>query len=148
MNPDVLAAIPHRPPFLFLDEIAECTPELAVGLRTLRANEPHYAGHYPGNPITPGVLLCEACFQTAAYYLVKHPPDGLVPGPELTPVLSRIEVAKFKRMAKPGETLRIEVRRRESKAGFHFLSGKVTSAGKTVLTCDFVLALLPPGAEA
>lgn len=140
--PAVTEVIPHRPPFLFVDEIVTCDAAGATGRRTLRADEPHYAGHYPGNPITPGVLLCEACFQVGAYYLAQKllGEGGSALGK--TPVLSRINEAKFKQMAKPGDTIDIAVKFEQTTAGFHFLNAKVTSGAKTVLTCSFVLALL------
>ena len=56
---EVLGRIPHRPPFLFIDEIVAEGPEGLVARRTWRPEEDFYQGHYPGAPITPGVLLCE-----------------------------------------------------------------------------------------
>ena len=67
--PPVTDLIPHRPPFLFLDEIVIQTPDGLVARRTWRAEEDFYRGHYPGAPITPGVLLCEAVFQAAGCHL-------------------------------------------------------------------------------
>ena len=64
--PAVTDLIPHRPPFLFVDEIVSHDDLGLVAKRTWRAEEDFYRGHYPGAPITPGVLLCEAVFQTAA----------------------------------------------------------------------------------
>ena len=57
-NPTVLQLIPHRPPFLFVDEIVSESPDSLVARRTFRADEDFYKGHYPGAPITPGVILC------------------------------------------------------------------------------------------
>jgi len=65
----VKATIPHREPFLFVDEILERAEGRIVTQRLVRADEPHFAGHYPGSPLMPGVLLCEACFQTGAMLL-------------------------------------------------------------------------------
>ena len=61
--------IPHRPPFLFVDEIVSESADGLVARRAFRAEEDFYKGHYPGAPITPGVLLCEAVFQAAACYM-------------------------------------------------------------------------------
>ena len=60
--------IPHRPPFLFVDEIVSESADGLVARRTFRAEEDFFKGHYPGAPITPGVLLCEAVFQTGALF--------------------------------------------------------------------------------
>ena len=67
--PEIIDLIPHRPPFLFVDRIVSQSADGLVAARTWRAEEDFYQGHYPGAPITPGVLLCEAVFQSAACYL-------------------------------------------------------------------------------
>lgn len=139
---DVPATIPHRPPFLFLDSVSELTETRIVGSRTFHAEEPFYAGHYPGNPITPGVLLCEACFQTGAVFLVKRMEKVGQTAAGLTPVLSRIGEARFKQMVKPGDTITIEVEFKETVSIFHFLRGKIVKDGKVAMTIDFALALV------
>lgn len=138
---DIYRTIPHRPPFLFIDEVVEVTERGAKARRHIRADEAHFAGHYPGNPIMPGVLLCEAVFQTAAVFLSRQ----FVSEQEketVTPVLSRIVDARFKRMVKPGDTLDIEVELQDVKAGFHFMRGKITRGGQTVLTLECALVML------
>ncbi|MFM8904345.1 MAG: hypothetical protein ACKOIB_03735, partial [Verrucomicrobiota bacterium] len=78
MPTDVQATIPHRPPFLFLDRVDELRADGAVCSRTFRAEEPFYAGHYPGNPITPGVLLRDswADLQKAGVKVLGVSTDG------------------------------------------------------------------------
>ena len=119
-----------------------------VGLRTFRADEPFYAGHYPGNPITPGVLLCEACFQTGAVFLVKRMESAGQGAEGLTPVLSRIGEARFKQMVRPGDTIRIEVEYKETVSIFHFLRAKILKEGKVAMTIEFALALVDEKARA
>ena len=70
LDESVKQALPHRPPFLFVDRIVEQGEGRIVTERTFRADEAFFAGHYPGSPLTPGVLLCEACFQTGAILLM------------------------------------------------------------------------------
>jgi 3-hydroxyacyl-[acyl-carrier-protein] dehydratase len=140
---DVYRAIPHRPPFLFVDEIVSERPDGMVARRTFKAEDFFYAGHYPGNPITPGVILCEAAFQTAAVFLVRKLVAQGQSSTGLTPVLSRIGEAKFKRIIKPGDTVEIDVTEKETVQQFHFLRGVLRKDGKPVLTLEFALALLP-----
>ncbi|MFO7726551.1 MAG: 3-hydroxyacyl-ACP dehydratase FabZ [Oceanipulchritudo sp.] len=139
---DVLKTIPHRPPFLFIDRILEVSDRGAVAEREIRSEEPHFEGHYPGNPLMPGVLLCEAVFQTAAVYMMKHFGGEGVDGQDRTPVLARIVEAKFKQMVRPGETIRIEATFKETLSRFHFMRGRVLVNGKAALTVEFALALL------
>ncbi|MDR2982244.1 MAG: beta-hydroxyacyl-ACP dehydratase [Puniceicoccales bacterium] len=142
MQQEVLDTIPHRPPFLFVDDIVELREQGATCRRTLRADEFFYQGHYPGNPITPGVLLCEAVFQTGAIYLVKKLQAEGSDATGKTPVLCRIEEAKFKNMVFPGDTITIEVTMGEKMQSFYFMSGKILKDGKAVLTIRYALALI------
>jgi 3-hydroxyacyl-[acyl-carrier-protein] dehydratase len=139
---EILKTIPHRPPFLFLDEIVEIREDGATCKRTIRMEEPQFEGHYPGNPIMPGVLLCEACFQAGAIFLAKQIEKEGRSLNDVTPVLSRIGEAKFKQMVKPGDEITIDVRMKETVSKFHFMKGKVLKEGKPALTIEFALAML------
>lgn len=139
MIEEVYRAIPHRPPFLFVDEIVEVQENSATARRTVRPDEPFFEGHYPGNPIMPGVLLCEAVFQTGAVLLVRtvtREREGL------TPVLTRIKDARFKNIVRPGDELAIQVSLTETMGQFYFLRGSIQAGGKKILTIDFGLAMI------
>lgn len=142
MNDDIYRTIPHRPPFLFVDEIVEVRDDGATTRRTVRADEYFFEGHYPGNPIMPGVLLCEAVFQSGAIYLVKKLETSGESAENKTPILSRITDARFKNMVKPGDEVQIEVTHKETMKQFHFMRGVIRKEGKTVLTIEFALALI------
>ena len=144
---EIYRMIPHRPPFLFIDEIVEIREDGATCKRTIRMEEPQFEGHYPGNPIMPGVLLCEACFQTGAIYLAKQIEKEGRSLKDVTPVLSRISDAKFKQMVKPGDEVLIEVTMKETLSKFFFLTGKVLKDNKPALTIGFALAMLESEAE-
>jgi 3-hydroxyacyl-[acyl-carrier-protein] dehydratase len=145
-SPTVLQLIPHRPPFLFVDEIVSESPEALVAKRTFRADEDFYKGHYPGAPITPGVILCEAVFQTGALYLAR-----VMAGqgaPEGVPLMAKITDVRFRNPVFPGETIVIEVRKKDTLGGFTMMSGSVKSGEKRVLTVDFAVTWKTPEAKA
>ena len=97
--------IPHRDPFLFLDEIVELEPgQRAVAIKEVRPEEPHFQGHFPGQPIMPGVLIVEALAQAGAVAALSLPENQgkLV-------LFAGIDGVRFKRPVTPGDTLRLEV---------------------------------------
>ncbi len=136
--------IPHRPPFLFVDEIVAETPESLTAKRTFRAEEDFYKGHYPGAPITPGVILCEAVFQTGALYMARQAQAaGLKPG-EGVPLLAKISDVRFRSPVYPGDTITIEVKKKDALGGFTMMSGSVKNGDKRVLSVEFSVAWKAP----
>jgi 3-hydroxyacyl-[acyl-carrier-protein] dehydratase len=150
MSDNVTDLIPHRPPFLFVDEIVSETADSLVAKRTFRANEFFYEGHYPGQPITPGVLLCEAVFQTGALLMAKRAKAaGAAAGEQGgVPLLARVSDVKFRNPVFPGDTVELSVKIKEVMGGFTMMSGAITSAGKRVLSVDFAVAWKTPGGAA
>lgn len=138
---DILKAIPHRPPFLFVDKIVELTETTIKTTKEISPEEPFFKGHYPGNPIMPGVLICESIFQTGAILLSNIISDIS----EGTPVLTRIGNAKFKNIVRPGATLEMEAEVVERVSNAFFLKGKASSEGKTVVTVEFAVSLAKSG---
>lgn len=95
------ALIPHRDPFLFVDEIVELDPGVrAHGRYRVRGDEAWLGGHFPGNPIVPGVLMVEAAAQVAAICALSHPDHAGKFG-----VFAGIDEVRFRRIVRPGDVL-------------------------------------------
>lgn len=126
-------AIPHREPFLLVDEIIEWTDSRIECSKRFSGEEDFFAGHYPGYPLVPGVLLCEAAMQCGAILLSRHldGADGKVP------VATRMNDVRFKRMVRPGDTIRMEVELTERLASAFFLKAKVSVDGKVAVRFQF-----------
>ncbi len=135
--------IPHRPPFLFVDEIIAETDDTMTTRRRVRPDEDYFKGHYPGNPIMPGVLICEAVFQSGCAFLSKRLASKGEDLSRYTPVLTRITEVKFKSPVKPGDELTIAVKLKDCLGRFMFLSGSVRAGdNRKILTVDFGVALV------
>ncbi|HET7536420.1 MAG TPA: 3-hydroxyacyl-ACP dehydratase FabZ family protein [Candidatus Didemnitutus sp.] len=139
---EVEQLIPHRPPFLFVDEIVNRTDSTLTARRTWRATEDFYKGHYPGAPITPGVLLCESVFQTGALLLAgKLAGQG---GSSGVPLLAKVENVRFRSPVYPGDTIVIDVKINDAAGGFYLMSGSIKNGDKRVLNVDFSVAWKTP----
>ena len=136
---EVHAAIPHREPFLFVDEIIEWNDKHIVCKKTFTGREDFFRRHYPGYPIVPGVLQCEAALQAGAILLTKVFENENIEG--RVPVVAKMGEVRFKQMVLPGDTIVIEVKYREKMTGVYFLRAKVTLNGKTSVQFDFACAL-------
>jgi 3-hydroxyacyl-[acyl-carrier-protein] dehydratase len=138
--PDVRSVLPHREPFLFVDRIVELGPQRVVGTRRFTAEEPFFAGHFPGHPIVPGVVLVEGLAQTMAYFALLHRPGSQV-------FLVGIEKARFRAVVEPGQEVRYEVDIGEERFGMLSAKGRVR-AGDTRLADATLLGHSPQGHRA
>ncbi len=128
---DILKHLPHRYPFIMIDRVLELEPERRiVTLKNVTINEPYFQGHFPDNPIMPGVLILEAMAQSAGVLTYASLPPG---SREVLIYFMAIEKAKFRRMVIPGDQLRFEVdilklRRKAVKgAGRAFVDGALVA---------------------
>ncbi|MGQ9546216.1 MAG: 3-hydroxyacyl-ACP dehydratase FabZ [Dehalococcoidia bacterium] len=134
---EILNAIPHRPPFLFVDRIVDLSDQKIKTVKEVKPDDPVFAGHYPGQPIMPGALICESIFQSGAILLSKMI-GGLSGG---IPVLTRINNAKFKNIVRPGSTLDIEAELVEKISNAYYMKGKASVGGKISVTVEFTVTL-------
>ncbi len=138
---DFKESIPHREPFLFVDRVLEQTENTIKTERLVREDEYYFQGHYPENPILPGVLLCEAMFQAGAI-LVSSIADFSSGG---VPVVTRADKIKFKKMVRPGDVLTIIVEFTEKMGPAYRFKGRAMVDGKISSSCEFMCALVSEG---
>lgn len=131
--------IPQREPFLFIDEVIDQTETSLTTKHTLKGDEDFFRGHFPGRPLFPGVLMCEAVFQTGAAYMSLKGTEILS---DKTAVVTRIQNAKFKNMARPGDELFITVDFIETLANASFMKGKIKVNNKVIMSIEFAVALV------
>ena len=135
MSPEDL--LPHRPPFLFVDEILEIAPgESARGVWRLTGDEWFFPGHFPGRPTLPGVLMCEAIAQVGALAVLS---DERFAG--RLPLFGGIDKARFRRQVVPGDELVLEcsMTRLAARAGRG--SGRALVNGELATECDLMFVI-------
>lgn len=138
----ILDNIPQRDPFLFIEEIVDRSENSITTSKLLTGEEDFFRGHFPGRPVFPGVLMCEAVFQTGALLMALR---GQAAGNSKTALVTRIQGCKFKNMAKPGDNLHITVDFVEMLANAAFMKGKITADGKTIMTIEFAATIVENG---
>ena len=137
MNREELKTIlPHREPMLLLDE-AERIEEEAVGRYTVRGDEYFLQGHFPGNPIVPGVIMCEILAQSVCVLLQ----DKMEEDPGIVPMYTGMNNVKFRNSAKPGDTIVTKCTITRSKYPFYFAKGKAFVGDTVCAEADFSFVL-------
>lgn len=134
--------IPHRDPFLFVDEIAELEPGVrALGRWRITGEEWFLQGHFPGNPIVPGVVMVEAAAQTAAVCALTHPDHQGKFG-----VFAGIDGVKFRRIVRPGDVLEMEIVVDRLRGRIGRVNASITAAGEAAVEGQLTFGLLeePP----
>jgi 3-hydroxyacyl-[acyl-carrier-protein] dehydratase len=132
--------IPHRWPFLLVDRIVEYDPagKRIVGLKAVTASEWYFQGHFPGQPVMPGVLQVEALAQTMAVYVAQQPGFG-----DRIGLFAGIDECRFKRIVSPGDTLRLEITM--DKLGSRFGRGRAVASVGGEVACEATISFIIPG---
>jgi len=137
---DFLDYMPQREPFLFVDRVVAVADNSIETEKQVKADEPFFAGHFPGRPIMPGVLICEAVFQSSSILMSKR--AGVSSDDERIPLITRISNVKLKRIVLPGDLMEVEVKLKEVVGQAAYMAGKVKVGKETVLTVDFSAMLV------
>lgn len=134
----LLRTLPHRHPFLLVDRITALEPGLTgVGRKCVSANEPFFPGHFPGDPLFPGVLIVEAMAQVAAVVaLAAHPERA---GAQAW--LLGLDRVRFRKPVRPGDVLELHLTRTGLRRGMWFFHGEARVDGEKVATADLVATL-------
>jgi 3-hydroxyacyl-[acyl-carrier-protein] dehydratase len=126
-----------------VDQIIGITEKKITTEKNVKSNEFFFKGHYPGNPIMPGVLVCEAVFQSGAILVTStyKNSDTIAAESKGVPVLTRIKDVKFKNIVRPNDILQIEVELAEKIGGAYFMKGVARVDGKVAVRVEFAVTI-------
>ena len=131
---EILQILPHRDPMLLVDDVTEAGGT-AVGHYRVRGDEFFLQGHFPGNPIVPGVILCEILAQSACVLLKDQMAAGMLP------VYTGLNNVKFRSPVRPGDTVETRCCLKRAKHPFYFAEGTVSVEGRLCLSAEFSFAI-------
>jgi 3-hydroxyacyl-[acyl-carrier-protein] dehydratase len=136
---EILKTLPHRYPFLMVDRIVELRgDESAIGIKNVTANEPHFLGHFPGNPVFPGVLLIEGMAQTAGVLCLKS--LGTIEKPQLVYFLT-IDKARFRKPVVPGDRVEYHMTKINRRKRMWWFRGEAKVEGELVAEAEVGAAI-------
>ena len=135
LHDDIIKLIPHRHPFLLIDKVTEIIINKSIiGVKAITFNEPHFAGHFPGHPVMPGVLILESMAQTAAC-LVSYEDQSLSSNNLV--FFTGIEKAKFRKPVTPGNELFLKINLISHKRSLYKFNGEAFVQNKLVASSEF-----------
>lgn len=132
---EIMQILPHRDDMLLLDEVSMDGSD-AVGHYRVRGDEFFLRGHFPGNPIVPGVILCEILAQSACVLMKDAMAEGKLP------VYTGLNNVKFRSPVRPGDTIETRCRIRRAKHPFYFAEGTVSVEGRLCVSAEFSFAIM------
>lgn len=136
----LMALLPHRYPFLLIDEIIDIDGDnSAIGIKNVTINEPHFTGHFPGQPVMPGVLIIEAMAQTAGAICLHNAGSGM---PSLVYFMT-IDNAKFRRPVVPGDRLELHVRKLKQRGNIWRFACEGKVGGNKVADAEISAMMTP-----
>ncbi|MCA9771972.1 MAG: 3-hydroxyacyl-ACP dehydratase FabZ [Myxococcales bacterium] len=142
---EIQKALPHTYPFLLVDRIIEAVPyKHIVGLKNVTMNEPFFQGHFPGNPIMPGVLIIEAMAQTGCLLYHFEPDDAGRRGMSLLVGLDKVRLRKS---VVPGDQLRFDLHMLRLRSQTRRFAGVATVDGDVVAEAEIMAVIMPPTAS-
>jgi 3-hydroxyacyl-[acyl-carrier-protein] dehydratase len=131
---EILAALPHRYPFLLVDRIIDIRgDEHGIGIKNVTINEPHFLGHFPNNPVMPGVLVLEGMAQTAGTLCIRALPGQTKPN---VVYFLTIDKAKFRRPVLPGDVLEYHMNRTARRKNMWWYRGEAKVGGELVAEAE------------
>ena len=138
---EVLKRLPHRYPFLLVDRAEDYRPfESIVGIKCVTVNEPFFVGHFPGNPVMPGVLIVEAMAQTGALLMSKSLDVDVL---NKTIMFMSVDAARFRSPVRPGAVLRMYVEVLRHRGEVYKFRGKAMVGDKVAAQCEFAAMTVP-----
>ena len=124
---DIIKILPHRYPFILIDRIDEVKPgEYVNAIKNVTINEPYFQGHFPGQPVMPGVLSLESIAQTTAFLMLYELDDPL----KKNMFISGVDVVRFRRLILQGDQLHINIRLKSKKLTLYKFEGTIKIDGK------------------
>lgn len=133
---EIKKILPHREPMLLVEEAAVNEDGSATGYYRVKGDEFFLQGHFPGNPIVPGVIQCEMMAQSACVLFADRMKEGV------TPVYTGLDKVRFRNMIKPGDLIRIDTKILRESHPLYMLHGEVSVDGKRCMSGDFSFALV------